>query len=45
VRLRKCAPEEAGETAPAFDALATGLPKPAGDLAYGADFRAKRERA
>ncbi len=42
VRLRRCAPEEAGETAPTFDALATGLPKPGHDLAYGADFRARR---
>jgi hypothetical protein len=45
VRLRKCAPEEAGETAPTFDALETGLPKPGDDLAYGAEFRAHRLEA
>jgi anaerobic selenocysteine-containing dehydrogenase len=42
VRLRKCAPEEAGETAPSFEPLNTKLPKPGGDLAYGAEFRAHR---
>jgi hypothetical protein len=45
VRLRKCAPEEAGETVPRFDPLDTSLPKPGSGLAYGADFRARRGRA
>ena len=36
---------EAGETAPSFDALNTKLPKPIGDLAYGAEFRERRGRA
>jgi anaerobic selenocysteine-containing dehydrogenase len=44
VRLKKCAPEEAGETAPTFDALETALPKARGDLSYGAEFRARRDR-
>ncbi len=44
VRVSKGAPEEARETAPAFETLDTRLPKPGGDLAYGAEFRARRER-
>jgi anaerobic selenocysteine-containing dehydrogenase len=45
VRLRKCAADEAGETAPAFDPLKPTLPEPSRDLAYGAEFRARRGRA
>jgi anaerobic selenocysteine-containing dehydrogenase len=45
VRLRKCAPEEAGETSPSFAPLSPPLEKPNDHLAYGAAFREKRGRA
>ncbi|HVI89236.1 MAG TPA: molybdopterin oxidoreductase family protein [Dongiaceae bacterium] len=44
VRLVKCAPEEAGVTAPSFPALTPPLPRPARDLRYGGWFRRKREK-
>jgi len=44
-RLKKCAPDEVGETAPRFDALHPSLPKPGDNLAYGAEFRTRRGRA
>ena len=47
VRIEKCAPEEAGFTEPQFERFAQPphFPAPAEKLAFGADFRARREAA